>query len=149
LEYHLTTAISATCDAQARTMTTTMTMHNGIPDSITSDYTLGARNGRFGLPRTTMMLDVIFFAPPGAQITGTDPAASMVEEWERSGVEKGNTALSKTVFVAQNETVTASYTVAFPEGALGPLNLRHTPAVNPTQMAIDPGCEALFALPTP
>lgn len=147
LDYHLTSAVSATCDPQARTMTTTMTLRNSIADDIVSGYTLGLRNGSYGLPRTTMMLDVLFFAPPGAQITRTDPAVGQVSAWERSGVEKGNTAVSKTVFVAKDETVTVSYTVAFPETELAPLNLRHTPTVNPTVVTVDAGCEALFGAP--
>lgn len=144
LEYHLTAGISASCDAAARTMTTTMTLHNGITDDIRSDYTLGLRNGSYGIPDTTMMLDVLFFAPPGAQIVQTEPARGDVPRWERSGIEKGNTALSKTVFVAKDETVTVAYTVAFPEGELGPLHLRHTPTARSTQVTIDASCDALF-----
>ncbi|KAF2414811.1 hypothetical protein B1729_02975 [Microbacterium sp. B35-04] len=144
LEYHLTTSIIATCDAAARTITTTMTLANGIGDDIRSPYTLGLRNWRFGLPSTTMMLDVLFFAPPGAQITHTVPAVGDVPRWERSGVEKGNTALSKTVFVAKGETVTTAFTVALPPGDLAPLRLRHTPTATATTVTIDPSCVALF-----
>lgn len=145
LEYHLTTSVAASCDPNARTITTTMSMTNSIPDGITTPYILGLRNPTYGLDRTAMMLDVVFFAPPGAQILQTDPAESRVGEWERTGVEKGNTAVSKTVFVPQGETVTASYTVALPPGELGPLNLRHTPTANATAVTIDPSCDALFA----
>lgn len=144
LEYHLSSTVNASCDPAARTITTTMTLHNGITDDIESEYTLGWRNDNYGLPRTTMMLDVLFFAPPGAQITSTDPAVGQVARWERSGVEKGNTALSKTVFVPKNETVTVSYTVALPQGELGPLNLRYTPTANATPVTIDSSCDALF-----
>jgi hypothetical protein len=144
LEYHLTSAITATCDAPARTMTTTMTLHNGITDDIGSNYTLGWRNRSYGLPRTTMMLDVLFFAPPGAKITQTTPASGDVPGWDRSGVEKGNTALSRTVFVPKDDTLTVSYTLAFPQGALGPLDLRHTPTARDTAVTIDPSCDALF-----
>jgi hypothetical protein len=144
LEYHLTSAITATCDAGARTMTTTMTLHNGITDDIQSNYTLGFRNGNYGIPRTTMMLDVLFFAPPGAEITSTTPAKGQVPRWERTGVEKGNTAVSKTVFVPKGETVTVAYTVKLPDGELGPLNLRHTPTARDTAVTIDASCDALF-----
>lgn len=144
LEYHLSSTVNASCDPAARTITTTMTLHNGITDDIKSEYTLGLRNGTYGIPDTTMMLDVLFFAPPGAQITSTDPAVGQVARWERSGVEKGNTALSKTVFVPKNETVTVSYTVALPQGELGPLNLRYTPTASATPVTIDSSCDALF-----
>ena len=89
LEYHLTSSITATCDPAARTMTTTMTLHNGITDDIQSPYTLGARNGGYGIPRTTMMLDVLTFAPPGASIVSTVPAVGEVSAWERTGVGEG------------------------------------------------------------
>jgi len=144
LEYHLTTAITASCNAEARTITETMTLHNGITDDIQSKYTLGLRNGRYGIPNTTMMLDVLYFAPPGASIVQTEPAVGQVGEWERTGVEKGNTAISHTVFVPKGETVTVSYTVQLPEGELGPLNLRHTPTANATSVTIDASCDALF-----
>ena len=144
LEYHLTTSIIATCDAAARTITTTMTMTNGIGDDIRSPYTLGLRNWQFGLPRTTMILDVLFFAPPGGQITHTVPAKGDVARWERSGVEKGNPAVSKTVFVGKGETVTTAFTVTLPPGDLGPLRLRHSPTATATSVTIDPGCAVLF-----
>jgi hypothetical protein len=144
LDYHLTSAITASCDTSARSMTTTMTLHNGITDAITSRYTLGARNRYYGIPDTTMMLDVLYFAPPGATITKTVPATGAVAEWERSGVEKGNAATSHTVFVPRDETVTVGFTVIFPEGELGQLNLRHTPTARDTAVTIDPSCDALF-----
>ena len=144
LDYHLTSSIAASCDPAARTMTTTMTLANGITDDIRSNYTLGWRNGRNGLPRTTMMLDVLFFAPPGAQILQTTPEVGDLPRLDRSGVEKGNTALSKTVLVAKGETKTVSYTIALPAEALGPLNLRHTPTARETTVTVDPSCAALF-----
>ncbi|MFZ8360601.1 hypothetical protein ACO1LX_19380, partial [Staphylococcus aureus] len=84
LEYHLSQSVSATCDATARTITTTTTLTNSIPNSIQSRYTLGERNGNFGLPRTAMMLDVLFFAPPGGQVIATDPATSEESGFDRS-----------------------------------------------------------------
>ena len=48
------------------------------------------------------------------------------------------------MFVPKNETVTVSYTVALPQGELGPLNLRYTPTANATPVTIDSSCDALF-----
>ncbi|MFF8187442.1 DUF4012 domain-containing protein [Microbacterium sp. NPDC016588] len=144
LEYHLAQSVSATCDASARTITTTTTLTNSIPNSITSKYTLGARNGNFGLPRTSMMLDVLFFAPPGGQVISTDPAESAESGFDRSGSQNGNTALSRLVVVPQGGSRTVSSTVQLPEGPLGPLQLRHTPTASETTVAIDPSCDALF-----
>lgn len=144
LDYHLATSVTATCDAAARTITTTMSLHNGITDDIRSNYTLGYRNWRFGVPRTTMILDVLFFAPPGAQITQVVPVRGDVPRWERSGVEKGNTAVSKTVFVGKGDTEVVSFTVALPSGDLGPLQLRHTPTASSTPVTVDASCTTLF-----
>lgn len=144
LEYHLAQSVSATCDASARTITTTTTLTNSIPDSITSKYTLGARNGNFGLPRTSMMLDVLFFAPPGGEVVATDPAGSEESGFDRSGSQNGNTALSRLVVVPQGGSRTVSSTVHLPDGPLGPLQLRHTPTASDTPVTIDPSCDGLF-----
>ena len=145
LEYHLTQAVAATCDASARTITTTTTLTNSIPDSIQSKYTLGHRNGTYGLPRTSMMLDVLFFAPPGGQIMATDPVRSDESGFDRSGSQNGNSGLSRLVVVPQGESRTVSSTVQLPEGPLGRLQLRHTPTASQTPVTVDPSCDALFA----
>jgi hypothetical protein len=145
LEYHLGQSVAATCDASARTITTTTTLTNSIPDSIKSKYTLGARNGNFGLPRTSMMLDVLFFAPPGGQVIATDPSGSEESGFDRSGSQDGNTALSRLVVVPQGGSRTVSSTVQLPDGPLGPLQLRHTPTASETTVTVDSSCEALFA----
>ncbi|MGC0368435.1 DUF4012 domain-containing protein [Microbacterium sp. SLBN-111] len=145
LEYHLTTAVRATCDAGARTITIAMDMHNGITDDITNAYTLGARNGNWGLPRTTMMLDTLFFAPPGATITAIDPSDGDIPRLSRSGSEDGNVGESRMVTLAKDASRTVSYTVHLPDGPLGPLQLRHTPTASDTAVSIDASCDALFA----
>lgn len=145
LEYHLSQSVAATCDVGARTITTTTTLTNTIPDSIQSKYTLGFRNGNYGLPRTSMMLDVLFFAPPGGQILSTDPARSEESGFDRSGTQDNNTALSRLVVVPQGETRAVSSTVQLPEGPLGPLELRHTPTASDTPVTIDASCDGLFA----
>lgn len=145
LEYHLTTAVRATCDPGARTITVSMDMHNGITDDITNAYTLGARNGNWGLPRTTMMLDTLFFAPPGATITALDPSDGDIPRLSRSGSENGNTGESRMVTLDKDASRTVSYTVQLPDGPLGPLQLRHTPTASDTAVSIDSSCDALFA----
>ncbi|WP_285136876.1 DUF4012 domain-containing protein [Microbacterium sp. lyk4-40-TSB-66] len=144
LEYHLRQTVIATCDAAARTVTTTTALANEIPSSIQSTYTLGARNPRFGYPRTAMMIDVLFFAPPGAQIVSTDPAVGDVAEFDRAGSQSGNSAVSRLVVIPQGESRTVSSTIRLPDGALGPLDLRHTPLTSPTTVTVDGSCDALF-----
>jgi hypothetical protein len=145
LEYHLTTEVSATCNVADRTVNVSMNMHNGITDDITNAYTLGFRNSDYGLPKTTMMLNTLFFAPPGATITAMDPADGDIPSLSRSGVESNNTGESRMVTLGQNENRTVSYTVQLPAGPLGPLDLRHTPTANDTSVSIDASCDAFRA----
>ncbi len=141
LEYHLATEVSATCNAVDRTVSVSMTMHNGITDDITNAYTLGFRNSSYGLPPTTMMLNTLFFAPPGATITAMDPADGDVPSLSRSGVENNNTGESRMVTLGQGESRTVSYSVQLPDGPLGPLDLRHTPTASNTAVTIDSSCD--------
>jgi hypothetical protein len=57
LEYWLSTSVDVSCDVASRAVTTAVTMTNSIPSGDFASSTLGARNGRVGLPRTTMMLE--------------------------------------------------------------------------------------------
>ncbi len=150
LEYHLTYSQHASCSADDRTITVSMELHNSITDAITSGYTLGLRNIEREIPLRTMMLDVLFFAPPGAEIVSVDPEEG--DRWDstfhdRSGVDHGNSAESRTLLLAEGQTRTVSYTVQLPEGDLGPLELRHTPGANDTAVTIDANCAPLFRSP--
>lgn len=150
LEYHLSYSQRATCDAEQRTMTVTMDLHNGITDAIQSGYTLGLRNIERGIDVRTMMLDVLFFAPPGGEILSTTPDEG---DWwdprfrDRSGSDHGSPAESRTMLLSEGETRTVSYTVQLPDGDLGPLELRHTPGAHDTDVTIDVNCAPLFRSP--
>ncbi|MDU0344749.1 DUF4012 domain-containing protein [Microbacterium sp. KSW2-29] len=145
LEYHLSTEVFASCNAADRTVNVSMNMRNGITDDITNAYTLGFRNSSYGLPPRTMMLDTLFFAPPGATITAMDPGQGDIPSLSRSGNENGNTGESRMVTLGQNESRTVSYTVQLPSGPLGPLDLRHTPTANDTPVTIDSSCDPFLA----
>ncbi len=142
LEYHLSTEVFATCNAVDRTVNVSMNMRNSITDDITNAYTLGFRNDSYGLPKTTMMLDTLFFAPPGATITAIDPGDGDIPSLSRSGVENGNVGESRLVTLGEGQTRTVSYTVQLPAGPLGPLDLRHTPTANDTPVTVDSSCDA-------
>lgn len=143
LEYYLSTATSVTCDAQARTITTTLSMTNSIPGSDLSGYTLAWRNASLGLPRTTMILDVFSYALPGGTIT-SDPESGDFAKWTRTGAEVGREGKSVTMLVPMGETKTVSFTSTIPEGELGPLEVRYSPTVTQTPVTIDASCEGLF-----
>lgn len=144
LEYYLTQSVSAVCDPAARTITTTTTLASSVPSSGLSGYTLGERNAANGLAPTAMMLNVLFFAPPGGEIVSTDPAQSDLGGYDRAGSEKGNTALSRLVVVPEGETRTVTSTVRLPEGPLGPLDLRYSPTATTTTVTVDASCGSLF-----
>lgn len=144
LEYYLSTSMNLTCDAAARTVTTSLTMNSTVPGNDLSGYTLAWRNPSMDLPRTTMILDVLSVAPPGSTITAIDPADGDIARWNRDGVEKGHPLASRTMLLAMGETKTVSFTAAMPEGPLGPLEVRHSPTVTTTPVTIDASCGALF-----
>lgn len=156
LNYWLDYDQRASCDVQQRTITVTMTLHSRMTEDIASEYTLGLRNHFRGIDPRTMMLDVLFFAPPGAEILSTDPRRGDWQDpvgWQgnrfrdRSGVDHDNTAQSRTLLLEMGETRTISYQVQLPAGDLGPLELRHSPGANHTEVTVDANCGGLFASP--
>jgi hypothetical protein len=143
LEYYLTNSIAVTCNAEARTVTSALTMTSAVPGSNLSGYTLGWRNNRLGLPRTTMILDTLSFSVPGGTIT-SDPEYGDFADWTRTGTEQGRAGRSLTMTLAMGETKTVAFTSTVPEGAVGPLKVRYSPTVTTTPVTIDPSCDALF-----
>lgn len=143
LEYYLSTSIAVTCDAAARTVTTSITMTNNVDrDDLT--YHIGAlRSPRYGGSNTTMLLDVLYFAPPGASITSVSPASGDAEGLDRASTEDGRNARSIAILLDRGQTRTVSYTSVLPEGPLGPLSVRYSPTVTDTPITIDQGCAAL------
>jgi hypothetical protein len=143
LEYYLTTAVSVTCDPAARTVTTSISMTNSVDrDDLT--YHIGAlRSPRYGGLQTTMLLDVLYFAPPGATIIGVDPGSGDAEGLDRVSTEDGRNAQSIAVMVDKGQTRTVSYTSQLPEGELGALSVRYSPTVTDTPVTIAPSCAEL------
>ncbi len=144
LEYYLSTSITVACDAAARTVTTSLTMNSAVPGYDLSEYTLAWRNPSEGLDRTTMILDTLSVAPPGSTITQVDPVDGDIARWNRDGVEKGHPLASRTMLIGMGESKTVSFTAALPAGDLGPLEIRYSPTVTQTPVAIDDSCSALF-----
>ena len=143
MEYYLSTSVAVDCNVDARTVTTSITMKNSVDrDDLT--YAVGSlRAPTYGAPRTSMLLDVLYFAPPGATIDGVDPARGDVAKLGRSSTEGGRSAQSIAVLVDRGETRTVSYTSTLPEGELGPLSVRYSPTPTTTNVTIAPSCAAL------
>ncbi|GAA3768257.1 DUF4012 domain-containing protein [Microbacterium kribbense] len=147
LEYFMKTSVNVTCNAAAGTVTTALQIANSVPSTGMTSYQLGIRNKRYGIPRQSFILDVMYFAPPGSVITGIDPEHGNSWYDERSGVEDGRDAHSIRVFVGQGETRTVSYTSTLPAGKRGPLAVRYSPTVTSTPVHIAPDCAGLFTQP--
>jgi hypothetical protein len=147
IEYYLSTSVAVDCNVDARTVTTSITMKNSVDrDDLT--YAMGSlRAPTYGAPRTSMMLDVLYFAPPGATIDGVDPARGDVAQLGRSSTEGGRSAQSIAVILDRGETRTVTYTSTLGEGDLGPLSVRHTPTATGTDVTIAPACAALTGAP--
>lgn len=147
LEYYLSTSVAVTCSAADRTVTTSITLRNAVPTAELSGYTLAWRNSSLGLPRTTMLFDVVSMALPGGRIIASSPEQGDLSGWDRAGQYKGRDTRSMLVTVPMGESRTVSFTSTLPDGLLGPLDVRYTPTVTQTPVQIDPSCGGI--LPSP
>ena len=95
-----------------------------------------------GLSPSTMLLDVLYFAPPGSKITGSKPIDGDVTDWTRVSTEGGRNAKSITIELPRGETKTVSYTSTLPDGSAGPVSVRFTPTVTTTPVAMDASCRS-------
>ena len=143
LEYYLSTSIAVTCDPAARTVTTAITMTNSVDRDDLTFHILARRSPTYGGDKTSMLFDVLYFAPPGATITGVDPGSGDADELARTSTEGGRNAQSIAVLVDRGQTRTVSYTSVLPEGELGPLAVRYSPTVTDTPVSIDGSCATL------
>jgi hypothetical protein len=91
-----------------------------------------------------MLLDVLYFAPPGATITGVDPGEGDAPDLSRASTEDGRTAQSIAILLNRGETRTVSYTSALPAGDLGPLSVRYSPTVTDTPVTVDASCAEIM-----
>ena len=144
LEYYLSTAVAVTCNAADRTVTTSITMTNSVDRDDLTFHILARRSPSYGGAGTSMLLDVLYFAPPGATITGVDPGEGDAPDLTRAGTEDGRSAQSIAILLDRGQTRTVSYTSALPEGDLGPLSVRYSPTVTDTPVTVDASCGELM-----
>jgi hypothetical protein len=143
LEYYLSTSIAVTCNAADRTVTTAITMTNSVDRDDLTFHILARRSPTYGGRGTSMLLDVLYFAPPGATITGVDPGEGDAPDLSRASTEDGRNAQSIAILLDRGQTRTVSYTSALPAGDLGPLSVRYSPTVTDTPVAVDASCTEL------
>ncbi|WEG07890.1 DUF4012 domain-containing protein [Microbacterium horticulturae] len=144
LEYFLTSKVAVTCNPDARTITTSVTVTNNLSanDEMTS-YQLGIRNNRYGIPRTSFILDVMYFAPPGTKIDNSDPADGDDPSATKTGTEDKRDVESMRIFVAEGETRTVSFTSTLSDAGSGPVSVRYTPTAASTPVTVAKSCAAL------
>lgn len=146
LEYYLSQSIDVTADTCATgdgpaTISTTLTLTSAVPTSGLSTYTLNGRGSRLGVSRETIILDVAYFAPPGADSITVDPAEGDFG-LDRSGVEQGRSARSIAIGLEPGQTRSFTFTSTLPRAAVGAagapaaVDVRHTPLVGETPISI-------------
>jgi len=143
LEYFLKTKVSVTCDVDAGTRTTSITMANSVPVDGMTSYQQGIRNKRYMIPREDFIEDVMYLAPPGSKIVSSDPEYGDAWDGARSGSEDGHKGKVMRIFVGQNETRTVSYTSTIPKGERGPVTVDTTPTVTTTKVTISKTCDGV------
>ncbi|WES62918.1 DUF4012 domain-containing protein [Microbacter sp. GSS18] len=143
MEYYLDASVSVTCDVEARSVTTSVTMTNSVDRDDLTFHILSRRTPTYGGAKTSMLLDIVYVAPPGSSVDRVDPVGGDAPALARTGVEEGRDAESVSILLDRGETQTVSYTSVLPEGDLGPLSVRWTPTVTDTPVAIDGACGEL------
>ncbi|WP_251451688.1 DUF4012 domain-containing protein [Microbacterium sp. Marseille-Q6648] len=140
LEYYLRSEVDVRCDVEARTVTTTVSVTNTLDRDDLTFHMLARRSPTYGGSKTTMMLDVLYVAPPGATVDRVEVPGGAVDALARTGIEGGRQAESVTVLVDRGQTRTVSYTSRLPEQDLGAVSVRHTPTVTDTPVSIADSC---------
>lgn len=146
LDYYLSSSVSVTADTCATgdgpaTITTSITLKSDVPASGLSDYALNIRGPRFGVPRDTIVMDVLFFGPVGGQIVGSQPENGDWRNLVRTGVEQNRPAKTIAVGIPRGESRTVTFTSTVDRASLGspssPVDVRTTPMLSDTPIAID------------
>ena len=141
LEYYLDTAISITsdqCTNAIPSMHGTVTLVNNSPaDAATSlpEYMRGSWY-RLGV----IMVDLAVYGPVGGSLGGFAINGAAVAP-EYLGSHLGRSAAKIRFHMSPGETAVVDYDMTGLEGEYGPIDVRQTPMVRPTQVAIaTPGC---------
>lgn len=147
LEYYLSTAVDVSCDPASRRITTTLTMTSAVDRDDLTFHILSRRTPTYGGATTSMLLDVLYFAPPGSTVESVSPAQGDARALARSSTEDGRAAQSITVLLDRGETRSVSYTSVLPDGPLGPISVRTSPTVGETPITIADSCGQLVSAP--
>lgn len=143
IDYYLQTATQTTsdvCTAEAPTFSTTVTLHSNLTQDQADELPDYVKSFNFGAGK--FRTQVFVYGPPGT--TTTD--ARVDQQGNGTFVDAGANDLGRpvaafTVDLAPGETSAVTATFVGQQGDYGPLEVRGTPMINPTSVAIEsPGC---------
>lgn len=146
LDYYLSSSIHVTSDTCAAgdgpaTITTAITLKSDVPSTGVSDYALNIRGPRFGVPRDTIVMDVLFFGPVGGQIASSDPQNGDFRSLVRTGTEQNRPGKTITVGVPRGGSRTVTFTSTVDRASLGtpgsPVAVRTTPMLSSTPVTFE------------
>ncbi|SDM43317.1 DUF4012 domain-containing protein [Microbacterium azadirachtae] len=142
LDYYMQMSIAASgtqCQKpDAPTFSSTVTLQNTLDPAAVPGLPVYVDPGLF-FPKGHASTDVYLYGPVGSTLTGVTVDGQPVAA---SGLPHlGRTVAKLNVLMAPGQTTTIVASFSAPSGAYGPLEVRHTPMVKATPVAIDaPGC---------
>ena len=136
IDYYLETGTQLTssiCEApNAPTFTTTVTLHSTLTQELNDSLPPYVRSGNYG---SFFVTEVFVYGPIGGAVAGLDQGGASSS---RGAADLGRPVAVFSVALAPGETKQVSVTFQGAEGAYGPIQVRGTPMINPTQLTVDP-----------
>ncbi|MDQ4214232.1 DUF4012 domain-containing protein [Microbacterium sp. ASV81] len=142
LDYYMQMGIAASstqCQkGAAPTFRTTVTLQNTLDPGAVAGLPEFISPGHY-FPRGDVSTDVYLYGPVGSRLTGVTVDGQPVSATGQPHL--GRTAVKVNVLTRPGQTATVVASFDAPAGGYGPLEVRHTPMVKPTPVALDtPGC---------
>lgn len=144
LDYYMRMKIAAKstqCQASATpTFTSTVALTNTLDPAAVADLPVYVSPARF-FAKGDVSTDVYLYGPVGSTLTGVTVDGQPVGATGQPHL--GRTAVKVNVLTHPGQSVAIEATFTAPSGKFGPLEVRHTPMVAETPVAVDaPGCTA-------
>jgi hypothetical protein len=145
MDYYLQTAArlkTDVCTSSTPTFTTSVDLHSNLTRKEAADLPAYVASGTWGAKQ--FQTQVFVYGPPGTKLASTSvDAAGVLTTLGGTTDDLGRPVAWFWVILAPGESSTITATFTGPEGTYGPAELRTTPMLNPTAVAVDaPGCTA-------
>jgi len=139
IDYFMDTGVdvSATCADGTMTMTVSATLKLDL--TLRESVNLPSYVRSAGWKGEKYRTQVFFYAPPGMEVTGVSTTGGDSRPFRTGNVDLGRVVAPFETYHVPNEefTVTATFTGS---GDFGPVDVRTTPMIRPTGVAVDDGC---------